>query len=135
MTVPQTAEKKKITLDTVTLTLPSGAIKERQVVHPGHAVAMLPIEGDFCYLERQYRFAVGEWIYEVPAGTMDPGETPQETAYRELIEEIGMAADTLISRGRSTLLRGTLMKLSTSLRPTTYLHLMPMQWMKMNRLR
>lgn len=71
MTVPQTAEKKKITLDTVTLTLPSGAIKERQVVHPGHAVAMLPIEGDFCYLERQYRFAVGEWIYEVPAGTMD----------------------------------------------------------------
>ena len=100
MTVPQTAEKKKITLDTVTLTLPSGAIKERQVIHPGHAVAMLPIEGDFCYLERQYRFAVGEWIYEVPAGTMDPGETPQETAYRELIEEIGMAADTLISRGK-----------------------------------
>lgn len=100
MTPPAAPAKKKITLDTVTLTLPSGAVKERQVVHPGNAVAMLPIEGDFCYLERQYRFAVGEWIYEVPAGTMDPGETPQETAYRELIEETGMAADTLIPRGK-----------------------------------
>lgn len=92
--------KKKITLDTVTVTLPSGAVKERRVVRPGHAVAMLPIEGDFCYLERQYRFAVGEWIYEVPAGTIDPGETPEETAYRELIEETGMAAKTLVSRGK-----------------------------------
>jgi len=92
--------KKKITLDTVTVTLPSGVVKERRVVHPGHAVAMLPIEGNFCYLERQYRFAVGEWIYEVPAGTIDPGETPEETAYRELIEETGMATESLISRGK-----------------------------------
>ena len=92
--------KKKITLETVTVTLPSGAVKERRVVRPGHAVAMLPIEGDFCYLERQYRFAVGEWIYEAPAGTIDPGETPEETAFRELIEETGMAAETLISRGK-----------------------------------
>ncbi|GAB7016886.1 NUDIX hydrolase [Methanogenium cariaci] len=92
--------KKKITLETVTVTLPSGVVKERRVVHPGHAVAMLPVEGDFCYLERQYRFAVDEWIYEAPAGTIDPGETPEETAYRELIEETGMAAETLIPRGK-----------------------------------
>ena len=92
--------KKKITLESVTVTLPSGAVKERRVVRPGHAVAMLPIVGDCCYLERQYRFAVGEWIYEVPAGTTDPGETPEETAFRELIEETGMAAETLVSRGK-----------------------------------
>jgi ADP-ribose pyrophosphatase len=100
MTASPVPQKKKITLETVTVTLPSGAVKERRVVRPGHAVAMLPIEGDFCYLERQYRFAVGEWIYEVPAGTIDPGETPEETAYRELIEETGMAAETLIPRGK-----------------------------------
>ena len=100
MTTSPVPQKKKITLETVTVTLPSGAVKERRVVRPGHAVAMLPIEGDFCYLERQYRFAVGEWIYEVPAGTIDPGETPEETAYRELIEETGMAAETIIPRGK-----------------------------------
>jgi len=100
MTASPVPQKKKITLETVTVTLPSGAVKERRVVRPGHAVAMLPIEGDFCYLERQYRFAVGEWIYEVPAGTIDPGETPEETAYRELIEETGMAAETIIPRGK-----------------------------------
>ena len=100
MTTSPVPQKKKITLETVTVTLPSGAVKERRVVRPGHAVAMLPIEGDFCYLERQYRFAVGEWIYEVPAGTIDPGETPEETAYRELIEETGMAAENLIPRGK-----------------------------------
>ena len=100
MTGSPVPPKKKISLETVKVTLPSGAVKERRVVHPGHAVAMLPIEGDSCYLERQYRFAVGEWIYEVPAGTMDPGEVPEETAYRELIEEIGMAAETLIPRGK-----------------------------------
>lgn len=100
MTGSPVPPKKKISLETVMVTLPSGAVKERGVVHPGHAVAMLPIEGDSCYLERQYRFAVGEWIYEVPAGTMDPGEVPEETAYRELIEETGMAAETLIPRGK-----------------------------------
>jgi ADP-ribose pyrophosphatase len=100
MTASPVPQKKKITLETVTVTLPSGVVKERRVVRPGHAVAMLPIEGDFCYIERQYRFAVGEWIYEVPAGTIDPGETPEETAYRELIEETGMAAETLIPRGK-----------------------------------
>lgn len=79
--------------------LPSGTEKERIVIHPGDAVAMLPIEGDACVLLRQYRFAIGEWLCEAPAGTMDEGETPLQTARRELIEETGLAGETFVPRG------------------------------------
>ncbi|HMA05529.1 MAG TPA: NUDIX hydrolase [Methanomicrobiales archaeon] len=79
--------------------LPSGKEKERIVIHPGDATAMLPIEGDTCILLRQYRFAIGEWLCEAPAGTMDPGETPLETARRELIEEAGLSGGNFIPRG------------------------------------
>jgi ADP-ribose pyrophosphatase len=59
------------------------------VEHPG-AVAMLPItrEGKII-LEKQYRHPVGRWIYEVPAGTLEEGESPEECAIRELMEETG----------------------------------------------
>jgi len=79
--------------------LPSGREKERIVIHPGDAVAMLPIEGESCVLLRQFRFAIGEELCEAPAGTMDPGETPLQTAQRELIEETGLAGETFIPRG------------------------------------
>ena len=79
--------------------LPSGREKERVVVHPGDAAAMLPIEGDTCILLRQFRFAIGEYLCEAPAGTMDPGETPLETAQRELIEETGLSGSDFIPRG------------------------------------
>jgi ADP-ribose pyrophosphatase len=79
--------------------LPSGREKERVVIHPGDAAAMLPIEGDTCILLRQFRFAIGEYLCEAPAGTMDPGETPLATAQRELIEETGLSGETFIPRG------------------------------------
>ena len=79
--------------------LPSGKEKERVVIHPGNAVAMLPREGDTCVLLRQFRFAIGEYLCEAPAGTMDEGETPLETARRELIEETGLAGGQFIPRG------------------------------------
>jgi ADP-ribose pyrophosphatase len=79
--------------------LPSGKEKERVVIHPGNAVAMLPLEGDTCILLRQFRFAIGEYLCEAPAGTMDEGETPLQTAQRELIEETGLAGETFIPRG------------------------------------
>jgi ADP-ribose pyrophosphatase len=79
--------------------LPSGREKERVVIHPGDAAAMLPIEGDTCILLRQFRFAIGEHLCEAPAGTIDPEETPLATAQRELIEETGLAGETFISRG------------------------------------
>ncbi len=72
----------------------NGKVKVRQLVkHPG-AVVMLPVlpDGRIIY-ERQYRFAVGDYIYELPAGTLEPGEDPLETAKRELIEETGYEAE------------------------------------------
>ena len=78
---------------------PSGREKERIVIHPGDAAAMLPIEGETCILLRQFRFAIGEYLCEAPAGTLDPGEGPLDTARRELIEETGLAGGTFIPRG------------------------------------
>lgn len=63
---------------------------EREIVrHPGAAV-LLPVTVDGrVVMIRQFRYAAGETLLEVPAGTIDPGETPEETASRELVEETG----------------------------------------------
>jgi ADP-ribose pyrophosphatase len=91
---------KRLSVERKVVTLPGGSTRERLVVHPGDAVAVLPIREDgCCYLIRQYRFALDRSICEVPAGTMEPGEIPLETAHRELIEETGMQALTFIPRG------------------------------------
>ncbi|MDV2480780.1 NUDIX hydrolase [Methanoculleus sp. Wushi-C6] len=90
---------KRLTVEKKEVTLPNGKRKERLVVHPGGAVAILPLEGEDCYLLRQYRFAVDDYIYEAPAGTIDEGEEPDGTAYRELIEETGMKAETFVPKG------------------------------------
>ncbi|KAF5087089.1 NUDIX hydrolase [Methanoculleus horonobensis] len=90
---------RRLTIEETTVTLPNGKQKERVVVRPAGAVAILPIEGDDCYLIRQYRFAIDEYILEAPAGTIDEGEEPEQTAYRELIEEIGMKAGTFVPKG------------------------------------
>jgi ADP-ribose pyrophosphatase len=42
-------------------------------------------------LVRQYRYAIGRWIWELPAGTLDPGETARRAARRECAEEIGLS--------------------------------------------
>ncbi len=80
--------------------LPSGKLVERVSVHPGNAVAMLPFFDDgSCCLIRQFRFVIGEYILEAPAGTLEPGEEPLAAARRELIEETGLDAETFLSRG------------------------------------
>ncbi len=73
--------------------LPSGRRARRDVVrHPG-SVAILPVdEGGRVLLLRQFRFAVGGVIWEIPAGTLEPGERPLLCARRELAEETGYRA-------------------------------------------
>jgi ADP-ribose pyrophosphatase len=79
--------------------LPDGRKKERVVVKPSNAVAILPIEKDHCYLIKQFRYAINAWLFEAPAGTIENGETPEETAHRELKEEANLIAGTLIPKG------------------------------------
>ena len=67
---------------------------EREIVeHPG-SVAMLAHDGERLFLVRQPREAVGaEGLLELPAGKLDEGESPLDSAKRELAEEIGKAAE------------------------------------------
>ncbi len=62
------------------------------VDHPG-AVVILPIFDEYSIVMiRNQRIAVGEILWELPAGTLEPEEAPEVTAYRELIEETGYEA-------------------------------------------
>ena len=72
----------------------------REVVeHPG-AVAILAWDGERLATVRQWRHATGRTLLEIPAGTLEPDEPPQETARRELAEEAGLAAATWIAGPR-----------------------------------
>lgn len=83
---------------------PSGERYERLVVrHPG-AVVILPIldtpDGPRVVYVRNERHAIDAWLDELPAGGIDPGEPPEHAARRELREETGFAAATLVPLGR-----------------------------------
>jgi ADP-ribose pyrophosphatase len=90
---------RRLWIEKRTIRLPHGAEREKIIVHPSNAVAILPIQGDRCKLLKQYRYAIDQYIFEAPAGTMEPGEDPQNTAGRELIEETGFTAKTIIPKG------------------------------------
>jgi ADP-ribose pyrophosphatase len=76
--------------------LVDGTRAQREVVeHPG-AVAIVAIDSDGrVVLVRQWRHAVGRALWELPAGTRNPGEPPLRTAERELAEETGLRAGDL----------------------------------------
>ncbi len=59
----------------------------------GAAVVAIDDQNKVCLI-RQYRHAVGGWIWEIPAGKLEPNEPPQITAVRELEEEVGLQAKT-----------------------------------------
>lgn len=78
------------------VTLPNGKTAERSVVEHAPAVGVLAeTERGDIFLVRQFRYPVGKMLLEVPAGIVEEGEEPRETAHRELQEEIGFAADEL----------------------------------------
>ena len=83
-----------------TLLMPDGRQITREVVqHPG-AVAIVPIDGeDNVLLVRQYRYAAGRSLLELPAGVVESGESPDDTAQRELQEEVGYVSNNLRALG------------------------------------
>ena len=80
--------------------LPGGRETELDIVrHPGAAAVVPFLDEDHVLLIRQYRHAAGGTILEVPAGKLDPGETPERCAVRELEEEAGRRAGRLEKLG------------------------------------
>jgi ADP-ribose pyrophosphatase len=90
---------RRLWIEKKVIPMQNGKKKEKVIIHPGNAVAILPIDGDRCKLLRQYRYAIGQHICEAPAGTMEPGEDPAATAHRELIEETGFEAGSMTPKG------------------------------------
>jgi ADP-ribose pyrophosphatase len=87
-----------------TVRFPDGSTGELEMIHHSGAAAVLPVLSDpdgpdpQIVLIRQYRYATGGWLYEVPAGRPDrPGEPWDECARRELREEAGLEAGELRS--------------------------------------
>ncbi len=75
---------------------PDGQEFERDIVHHPGAVAAVPLDGDDIVLVRQYRPALDALMIEIPAGLRDvAGEPLEQTARRELIEEVGLAAGSM----------------------------------------
>ncbi len=96
MSSEQLYSGKVLNLYRDTVELPNGRTTELEIIrHPG-ASAVVPLKEDGrVILIRQFRHAAGGFIYEIPAGKLDPQEDPRDCAARELEEEIGYRAGSL----------------------------------------
>ncbi|MGN0652064.1 MAG: NUDIX domain-containing protein [Gemmiger sp.] len=88
----------RVTLDKVELE--NGETSMREIVHHNGGACVLAVtEDDRVYMVRQYRYALEEELWELPAGKLEAGEDPFEAAKRELGEECGVTADRFINLG------------------------------------
>ena len=94
-------EGRVITLTKDTALLENGRTATREVVHHHGGACILPYfeDGTICMV-RQFRYAMQQELWELPAGKLEQGEDPFEAAKRELGEECGLTADNYISLGQ-----------------------------------
>lgn len=87
--------------------LPDGSEGTYTVVDKGGAAWVLPVlpNGDLVLI-RHYRYTLDQWCWEIPAGGIDPDETPTQAAVRELREEIGGMSERWQSLGRYATMNG-----------------------------
>ncbi len=88
-------EGKLLNVRVDTVSLPRGRTSIREIVEHVPCVCMAPVDAGEVLLVRQYRKAVESSLLEVPAGGMEPGESPEDAVVRELQEETGHTAGTL----------------------------------------
>ncbi|WP_199241657.1 NUDIX hydrolase [Desulfosporosinus sp. Sb-LF] len=82
-------EGRMLRLERDQVRLPNGLETSREVIrHPG-AVAIIALQDQHVLMVRQYRYAIAQETLEIPAGKLDPHETPLDCAERELREETG----------------------------------------------
>jgi ADP-ribose pyrophosphatase len=80
--------------------LPNGNVCDLELIHHRGAAAVVPVDEDGnAILVRQYRYAAGGWLIEVPAGKLDGGEAPEMCATREVEEETGYKVGKLAPLG------------------------------------
>ena len=66
------------------------------IQHPGGAAVVPLLSDDAVVLIKQYRYAIGGTLWEIPAGRLEPGESPHDCAVRELEEEVGYRATEIV---------------------------------------
>jgi ADP-ribose pyrophosphatase len=93
-------EGRVFTVQVESITLPKGHALDAEIVrHPGSVVIVPMTASHDVILVRQYRHAIGRYTWELPAGSLKPGEDVAAAARRECQEEIGMVAERLEALG------------------------------------
>lgn len=90
-----------ISVEVAEVDLPHGAHSRMEVVrHPGSCVIVAMPDPDHVVLVRQYRYPLDRFLWELPAGSLKPGEDPQVGAVRECEEEIRLIPARVESMGK-----------------------------------
>ena len=91
---------KVFSVDRDRVRMPNGREATVDVVRHAAAAVIVPVpEPGQVILVRQYRYAVNRWLWELPAGSVDEGESPEQAARRECHEEIGQLPETVVRLG------------------------------------
>jgi ADP-ribose pyrophosphatase len=100
LSTEQVFQGRAVRLRVDTVEKPSGTITTREIVEHSDCIAVVAVDNeDRVLLVRQFRKPVEEEILEIPAGGIEPGETPAQAVRRELQEETGLFPDSLEELG------------------------------------